>query len=679
MNTTATPEKYRDPLAGFVGWRLKLQHDRAIPTPCWHEGKLYVAGGFGSYDFYRVDAESGQVDWHYRTPDDGPTSAVFCDGAIVYNTESCTLEALRADGTPLWKRWLGDPLLGQPAAADGRVFAAYPNSGRHRIGAFSVDKGEELWSVEIGGDVITAPVAVEGQVFLTTSDGVVHVLEAETGRELWKESMQATSAPWVHDGHVFVAHREAGNVRRPGSTPPRERTSRMGKAGQRERSYAAKEAPYLDLGHGAEHKAARGGQADASVGFGTAPGAGKLHQTASLIGEAHVSRAWRFQGSRPVVSAGLIYDTSGDCLEARDVDTGEVVWSWTPTETVIAGERGITPPAVTAGKVYAATWSGRLICWCARTGKVLWQAQLPAASHWQPVVAGGWVFTGLEDGTLVGLNTGESREAGWPMWGGGPGHNGDPVTASAGAPQRGGRLVLPLKLANQHVFTDVNGRRFLVDTGSPISVDFSSPGGRFTALHASRGEYSPVSLPTEVVVRLRTATRRRLGDEVCGLIGMDFIGMQTVLFSASSRALTLEPVGGPPDLGAREIPIDFHGPLPVVKIRIGGELRMAIWDTGSQFNYVANSGPLSGRRYLREAVDFHPFSDPEEFIAALHEVPVEMWPGAAPMNLEVAVLPPHIPSGGYDVLGNALLLHYDVALCVRRRVMRLIPNVFGKD
>jgi len=62
---------------------------------------------------------------------------------------------------------------------------------------------------------------------------------------------------------------------------------------------------------------------------------------------------------------------------------------------------------------------------------VLWDVPVRAPCHWQPVVSDGWVFAGLEDGSLVGFRTGDELDDGWPMWGGGPGHNGDPEQTAA--------------------------------------------------------------------------------------------------------------------------------------------------------------------------------------------------------------------------------------------------------
>src|SRR5213076_3032191 len=145
---------------------------------------------------------------------------------------------------------------------------------------------------------------------------------------------------------------------------------------------------------------------DAQVGFGSAPASAKLGSAEELIGEATVSRTWRFQGSRPVVASGMLFDTSGNRLEARDLATDAVVWSYGGDGSV-DGERCLTAPAVANDRVWVGTWGGSIRCWDARSGHELWVVPVGAPCHWQPVVARGWVYAGLEDGSLVGFDTGD--------------------------------------------------------------------------------------------------------------------------------------------------------------------------------------------------------------------------------------------------------------------------------
>src|SRR5436190_20130591 len=105
------------PFAGngrVKGWKLTVPGRRPLATPAVVDGRVFLGGGFGSYDFYAFNAADGALAWQYQTTDDGPTAAVVEDDHIVFNTESCELEVLTVEGTPVWKKWLGDPLMSMP-------------------------------------------------------------------------------------------------------------------------------------------------------------------------------------------------------------------------------------------------------------------------------------------------------------------------------------------------------------------------------------------------------------------------------------------------------------------------------------------------------------------------------------------------------------------------------------
>ena len=213
------------------GYVIDLPGSYPIGTPTFYKGRLYVSGGFGSRQFYCFDAGTGQTIWAIDLDDDGPSSCVIEDGIVVFNTESCTLFACRADnGQMLWSWWLGDPLTSAPAISGGRVFTTYPANGQmsaqhdqgkrdpdasHVMGCFDLHTGKILWQKWIDGDAISAPVVAGPEVFITTfsgtlyafntKDGAIEQYRADTGQLERRYPLEAPIRfqPIVMNGRIF--------------------------------------------------------------------------------------------------------------------------------------------------------------------------------------------------------------------------------------------------------------------------------------------------------------------------------------------------------------------------------------------------------------------------------------------------------------------------------------------
>ena len=192
------------------GWIATLPGKRPLATPALAAGRLFIGGGFGGYDFYALDATSGQLAWQYQTTDDGPTAAVAWGGYVVFSTESCELEVLTVDGRPVWKKWLGDPLMSMPAVGNGRIYCAFPDSRgnhRHYLAAFEVRSGQELWRCCIDAEVITAPVVVDNHVYVTNLEGTLFCIRLEDGVVVWRAPKEATSSPMIWNGECYFSRR----------------------------------------------------------------------------------------------------------------------------------------------------------------------------------------------------------------------------------------------------------------------------------------------------------------------------------------------------------------------------------------------------------------------------------------------------------------------------------------
>ncbi len=420
----------------LTGWKLRIPGGRPLATPAYADGRIFVGGGFGSHEFYAVDAQTGRRVWTYRTSDDGPTAAAVEDGMVAFNTESCELEVLTTDGRPVWKKWLGDPLMSMPAIAAGRIYMAYPDSrrdSRYRLAAFELRTGLQLWTYPLPAELITAPVIERDRVYFATVDGTVASLDRETGREIWSDRKNATSAPAVWNDECFFSRRDEMRTRRQGRDEVQQTevlAARPLAPAAPVREYAAtrQDADYLDYSKRVSTGAERKSQSlDAAVGFaGPNKGSAPIALARTNLGQASVHGIWAYQGSKPFFDRGRLYSSMGDTVRAVDPASGRVLWS---RELHQRGRRGfedgvLTPPSIANGKIFVANSAGDVFALSSDNGDILWTASLGEAVAFQPAVANGRVYIGTNQGSLYCMATGDPRDDGWYMWGGTAAHNG---------------------------------------------------------------------------------------------------------------------------------------------------------------------------------------------------------------------------------------------------------------
>ena len=418
-------EPFRAP-SGQRGWQVHIPGGRALATPAVVESTVYVGGGFGSNEFYAFDAATGQARWAIRVSDDGPTAAVVAEGRVVFNTESCTLFVVDArTGQLVWSRWLGDPLMSQPAVAAGVVYMAYPGpDGEHRLVALKLSDGAVVFERRIAGDILSAPVLEGDSVYLTTTDGTVYRYALSDGRLLFERRMNATSAPFLVQGEIHVAQNDgtvAGGVRKEGFR-------RLSPEGAfRGELQASKEARYLDARVQARSEYAAQARADdSSVGFaGGAPFAAKAAAARTNLGQGTVRGIWEFQGSRPTIVKDRNYVTQGDVVRGLERESGKVLWERTLAgDTARVGGHLGTPPSYAGGKLVVGTVLGEVLGYSAQDGAELFRVETGEQIRFQPALSGGRIFVGTAKGTLIAIESGDPTLGGWTMWGGGPAHDG---------------------------------------------------------------------------------------------------------------------------------------------------------------------------------------------------------------------------------------------------------------
>ncbi len=434
----AAPQPFTSKDGKRKGWKVRIPGNHALATPAVVNGKLFIGGGFGSHEFYGFDAQTGKTLWQYRTSDDGPTAAVAVEDYVGFNTESCELEVLTSEGKPVWKKWLGDPLMSMPAIAAGKLYMAYPNSRgdhKHYLACFELKTGKQLWQQPIAGEIITAPVVNDGQVYLATLEGTVFCFNAPDGKPVWSEQKNATSAPAVWEKRCYFSRREATKAKEGGRTAAQQNeqlASRATAATGRVEDLAetARKADYLDFSkRTASSKEAANQSADASVGFGgMSKGDAKMAKAMSNLGQASVQGVWSYQGSKPFIYKDRVYSSMGDTLTCVDPKTDKVLWKKQIAPRTTEGRRlldaHITPPVTVNDRVFLGTGDGQIVCLSADNGEVQWTAEIGEPIAFQPAVAKGRIYVSAGSGSLYCLETGDEKDDGWLMWGATAAHYG---------------------------------------------------------------------------------------------------------------------------------------------------------------------------------------------------------------------------------------------------------------
>jgi outer membrane protein assembly factor BamB len=406
------------------GFEIELPSGAPIPSPAVHQGVLVTSGGFHSREVHGFDAQTGAPLWSIGLSDDGPSTPACAQGVCVWNTESCTIFAVEVrTGKLLWSHYLGDPQLSAPAIGGERVFTVYPARAEaqppgasHVLAAFELRTGKLLWQRWIDGDAISAPVSAEGEVHVSSMAGTLYRFRESDGEILAARRVRATSAPTVAEGEVYYAKRAED-----GGAKPEESLVREHKAALRPRLESArKRAPYLDPAvQRRSALASKGKQLDASNGFASgAPESAKAGLAEANIGQASVATLQAFQGSRILKQGKLGVATMGDEVVATDTESGRPLWK-EKLSGDLAGSGGFlaAPPVAAGGRVLVGTLHGELRLLDAASGKLERSFAAGAPIRSQPVVEGGWIYVGSDDGRVIGIRTGDATLTGWPQWG----------------------------------------------------------------------------------------------------------------------------------------------------------------------------------------------------------------------------------------------------------------------
>jgi len=216
----------------------------------------------------------------------------------------------------------------------------------------------------------------------------------------------------------------------------------------------------------------------------------------------------------------------------------------------------------------------------------------------------------------------------------------------------------PLQLRDGHIFVELGGELWLLDTGAPTSF------GTSRSLVIAGEEFS---LGMSYLGLTADTLSKFVGVPCVGLLGADVLGRFDHILDTSGAWLTVSTAELPHS--GHSVRLDEFMGIPIVTARIGDSDYRLFFDTGAQISYFEDDSlttfPSAGR-----ATDFYPGAG--QFQTDTHEVPVSLGgivftlrcgrlPGLLGMTLAMA--------GTVGIIGNAILDNRRVGYFPRRRVM----------
>jgi outer membrane protein assembly factor BamB len=291
------------------------------------------------------------------------SAPVLVGGHAIALTRDQVVAVDARTGAVAWRLWRASGYLDAPAVdtastANGALVFTQGRLGQgSSLVAVDLSTRADLWRFPSGRPLPAAlrgaPIIADGLALVGASDGLVHAVDMGSGAERWAFQTGGTvqTSPAAADGRVFA----------------------IGEDGTTGRSTLFA----IDAASGKEI-------------WSFAPPTAALHVSA------------------PTVAGGRVFEAFGDgMVRAFDARRGTVLWS-----TRI---RGLFSPlnalAYTDGSLLVLDATGALYDFDATTGDRRWDFQFrPTCLRGAPLVAGGSVYVGLDDGTVAAVQLGSGRQ-----------------------------------------------------------------------------------------------------------------------------------------------------------------------------------------------------------------------------------------------------------------------------
>ncbi len=220
--------------------------------------------------------------------------------------------------------------------------------------------------------------------------------------------------------------------------------------------------------------------------------------------------------------------------------------------------------------------------------------------------------------------------------------------------------IYDIEVCNNHLIAAIDGKRVLVDTGSPLSM------GSFSSKF-----FGEISTPKTLIGAVEKMAHLRID----GILGTDLLS--SCNFSIKLREKKMVVSRDKIEGSGEEIPLNYKLRTPLIPVKVQGKEIKMILDTGAFVNYFSPD-MVKGLKPVGQKEDFYPLYG--KFNVDLYEVPVEIGKEKLPLKGGILPLPLrallNISTFDAAILGNEIFEYFDADFInlTGKKVLRLRPN-----
>ncbi len=132
---------------------------------------------------YCLNAQTGQIIWHHKTPNDA-CGVAYSDGIVISTGDDGYLRGINAaSGKQVWELNRRGPLYSQPLIISGKVFAGDASGSLLAVEAAT---GKLLWQTKLTSSNVRGGLSSDGKkIFAAFVDGTVAALDMD-GKKVWE-------------------------------------------------------------------------------------------------------------------------------------------------------------------------------------------------------------------------------------------------------------------------------------------------------------------------------------------------------------------------------------------------------------------------------------------------------------------------------------------------------------